>query len=135
MLNNWMDSRASIAITNHGLIVTVRPLPVLAPRKGLRSAVGIFRTRLTRRIATLPRRIIRSHGKLLSTTRRQQTPAQGRPEVALSRDGGTVTVPVVINGPLRLGCIVDSGASNVVLPADVVMTLLKDRNAPQQRLS
>jgi aspartyl protease family protein len=55
----------------------------------------------------------------------KQPPAQGRTEVALSRDGGTVTVPVVINGALRLGCIVDSGASNVVLPADVVMTLLR----------
>ena len=55
----------------------------------------------------------------------KQPPAQGRPEVALSRDGGTVTVPVVINDALRLGCIVDSGASNVVLRADVVMTLLR----------
>jgi predicted aspartyl protease len=51
--------------------------------------------------------------------------AQSRTEVALSRNGGTAIVPVTINGTLRLGFIVDSGASSVVIPNDVVMTLVR----------
>jgi aspartyl protease family protein len=55
----------------------------------------------------------------------QPPAAPGVTEVALSRGGGTVRVPVIINDTLRLGCVIDSGASDVVLPADVVMTLLR----------
>jgi gag-polyprotein putative aspartyl protease len=51
--------------------------------------------------------------------------AQGRTEVPISRGAGTATVPVTINGTLRLGFIIDSGASDVVIPADVVTTLLR----------
>jgi hypothetical protein len=49
-----------------------------------------------------------------------------RVEVALSSNGGGVlTVPAVVNGALMLGFVVDSGASEVVIPADVMMTLLR----------
>jgi|GEM_PF-5668619 clan AA aspartic protease (TIGR02281 family) len=49
-----------------------------------------------------------------------------RVEVALSSSGGGVlTVPAVVNGMLRLGFVVDSGAAEVVIPADVMMTLLR----------
>ena len=40
-------------------------------------------------------------------------------------DGGTVVVPVVINDTITLDFIVDSGASDVSVPADVVSTLLR----------
>ena len=50
---------------------------------------------------------------------------QGRTEVALSRSGGTLTVPVAINGMPPMGFVVDSGATDVVIPADVVLTLLR----------
>jgi hypothetical protein len=49
----------------------------------------------------------------------------GRTEVALTPSGGTLTVPVVINGALQLGFVIDSGASDVVIPVDVVTTLLR----------
>ena len=39
--------------------------------------------------------------------------------------GGTFAVPVTINNQLTLKFIVDSGASDVSIPADVVMTLLR----------
>lgn len=39
--------------------------------------------------------------------------------------GGTYTVPVAINGALTLRFVVDSGASDVVIPADVVLTLAR----------
>jgi hypothetical protein len=43
--------------------------------------------------------------------------------VRLIREAGTFKVPVRINGVLELHFTVDSGASDVTIPADVVMTL------------
>jgi gag-polyprotein putative aspartyl protease len=40
-------------------------------------------------------------------------------------DGGTFKVPVTINGQLTLNFTVDSGASDVSVPADVFMTLVR----------
>jgi uncharacterized protein len=40
-------------------------------------------------------------------------------------DGGTFKVPVTVNGQLTLNFTVDSGASDVSIPADVVMTLVR----------
>jgi len=40
-------------------------------------------------------------------------------------DGGTFKVPVTINGQLTLKFVVDSGAADVSIPADVVLTLLR----------
>ena len=40
-------------------------------------------------------------------------------------DGGTFKVPVTINGQLTLKFVVDSGAADVSVPADVVVTLLR----------
>jgi predicted aspartyl protease len=45
--------------------------------------------------------------------------------VALQNDGGTYVVPVVINNVITLKFVVDSGASHVSIPADVVSTLLR----------
>jgi predicted aspartyl protease len=46
-------------------------------------------------------------------------------EVRLERDGGTYRVPVIINGAITLKFILDSGASDVLIPADVFLTLLR----------
>ena len=45
--------------------------------------------------------------------------------VALQSDGGTYVVPVVVNNVITLKFVVDSGASHVSIPADVVSTLLR----------
>jgi peptidoglycan hydrolase-like protein with peptidoglycan-binding domain len=47
--------------------------------------------------------------------------------VRLEKDGGVYTVPVVINGALALNFVIDSGASDVVIPADVFLTLTRTR--------
>ena len=39
--------------------------------------------------------------------------------------GGTYVVPVTINAAITLGFVVDSGASDVSVPADVVLTLMR----------
>jgi predicted aspartyl protease len=49
----------------------------------------------------------------------------GSISVPLKYDGGTYTVPVLINNAITLDFTVDSGASDVSIPADVVMTLIR----------
>ena len=46
-------------------------------------------------------------------------------EVRLTKEGGTFKVPVLINGVIPLHFTVDSGATDVTIPADVVMTLTR----------
>ena len=48
-----------------------------------------------------------------------------RTTVQLKNDGGIFVVPVEINGAITLDFVVDSGASDVSLPADVVSTLIR----------
>lgn len=45
--------------------------------------------------------------------------------VPLLEQNGTFAVPVSINGQITLNFVVDSGASDVSVPADVVMTLIR----------
>ena len=46
-------------------------------------------------------------------------------EVRLEKQGGTYTVPVVINNAIRLNFILDSGASDVLIAGDVFLTLVR----------
>jgi TPR repeat protein/predicted aspartyl protease len=55
--------------------------------------------------------------------RTRQNPAQIA--VPLQLEGGTFTVPVSINDKLTLNFVLDSGASDVSIPADVVLTLMR----------
>jgi predicted aspartyl protease len=45
--------------------------------------------------------------------------------IPMISDGGTFRVPVTINGQLTLNFVIDSGAADVSVPTDVVMTLLR----------
>jgi clan AA aspartic protease (TIGR02281 family) len=45
--------------------------------------------------------------------------------VPLKMDGGTFVVPVQINGTMTLDFVIDSGATDVSVPADVVSTLMR----------
>jgi clan AA aspartic protease (TIGR02281 family) len=45
--------------------------------------------------------------------------------VRMQKAGGTYAVPVLINNSISLNFIVDSGASDVSIPADVAMTLIR----------
>jgi predicted aspartyl protease len=49
----------------------------------------------------------------------------GESAVPMVRDGGTFKVPVTINGQLTLQFVVDSGATDVSIPTDVVSTLFR----------
>jgi clan AA aspartic protease (TIGR02281 family) len=49
-------------------------------------------------------------------------PAQ---EVALEDDGGTYRIPVLINGAMNVKFTIDSGASDVSIPADIVAKLVQ----------
>ena len=61
-----------------------------------------------------------------------QPPASGRKSgpkhassVRLKMEGGTYVVPVLINNAITLSFVIDSGASDVSIPADVVLTLIR----------
>ena len=52
-------------------------------------------------------------------------PLASATEVPLVKTGGVYAVPVQINGAITLNFIVDSGAAEANIPADVVMTLIR----------
>jgi uncharacterized protein len=75
-----------------------------------------------------------SEGETLTTTpsvpptyASQEPPKGGVGEtvVSMNSDGGTFAVPVTINNQLTLKFIIDSGAADVSIPADVVLTLVR----------
>jgi predicted aspartyl protease len=43
----------------------------------------------------------------------------------LVAEGGTFRIPVTINDTITLNFMVDSGASDVLIPADVILTLVR----------
>jgi hypothetical protein len=61
---------------------------------------------------------------LLSGNARSQS-GPATTTVRMQEQGGTYVVPVVINNAIKLDFIVDSGAADVSIPADVVLTLLR----------
>lgn len=46
-------------------------------------------------------------------------------EVSFRQRGGTFVVPVIVNNAIRLNFTLDTGAADVSIPADVVMTLMR----------
>jgi hypothetical protein len=46
-------------------------------------------------------------------------------DVPLQAEGGTLVVPVLINNAITLKFVVDTGAADVSIPADVVLTLIR----------
>ena len=55
----------------------------------------------------------------------QPTPVTEREEIPLESKGGVYALPVRINGVLTLHFILDTGAAEVNIPADVALTLLR----------
>jgi clan AA aspartic protease (TIGR02281 family) len=53
------------------------------------------------------------------------SPDGSKPGIPIEIEGGTFTVPVTINGQITLPSTIDTGASDVVIPADVVSTLYR----------
>jgi gag-polyprotein putative aspartyl protease len=52
-------------------------------------------------------------------------PLQGPEEVHIERHGDTYRVPVRINDTITLPFLLDTGASDLVIPADVALTLIR----------
>lgn len=51
--------------------------------------------------------------------------------VRMEKEGGVFVVPVLFNGAITLGAIVDSGASDVSIPKDVALTLIRTRTVSE----
>ena len=66
-----------------------------------------------------------SSASSLPTQRESNQTSPFATSVPMNNDGGVYVVPVVVNGAITLDFVVDSGASDVSIPADVVMTLMR----------
>lgn len=60
-----------------------------------------------------------------AVTRKTVAGAIGRASIPLTRESGIYKVPVTINGIIPVAFILDSGASDVVIPADIVAIMMK----------
>jgi clan AA aspartic protease (TIGR02281 family) len=52
--------------------------------------------------------------------------------VAMEKEGGVYVVPVRFNGAITLNAIIDSGAADVSIPADIVSTLIRTKTVSEQ---
>jgi hypothetical protein len=52
--------------------------------------------------------------------------------IRMEEDGGVYVVPVRFNDTITLNAIVDSGAADVSIPADIVLTLMRTKTISQQ---
>jgi clan AA aspartic protease (TIGR02281 family) len=52
-------------------------------------------------------------------------PTVASERISLKPSGGVYTVPVQINGALTIDFLLDTGASDVIIPADVALTLMR----------
>jgi predicted aspartyl protease len=55
--------------------------------------------------------------------------------IPLGRKGGVFTVPAVINDAVKLDFVLDSGAADVIIPEDVVLTLIRSGTVARQDLT
>ena len=55
--------------------------------------------------------------------------------VPMRMEGGIYVVPVLINNAITLDFVIDSGASDVSVPADVVSTLIRTKTIERSDLS
>ena len=62
---------------------------------------------------------------------RQPGPRAVETRIPLENLGGTLVAPVVINNAIKLNFLVDSGASDVSIPADVFSTLVRTNTLTQ----
>jgi predicted aspartyl protease len=64
-------------------------------------------------------------GSIIPRPVESATVTEGAAMVPMLKEGGTYEVPVLINNAITLNFIVDSGSSDVSIPADVVLTLIR----------
>ena len=74
--------------------------------------------------------LARLSSRLSARNAREQAPETSAPsrdlrEVPLQKAGGVLVVPVTLNGEITFGFTIDSGAADVSVPADVVLTLMR----------
>jgi len=62
---------------------------------------------------------------VVETSSAPATPQNGTLAIPLRKQGGIFVVPVSINNAITLQFAIDSGASDVSIPADVVLTLMR----------
>jgi hypothetical protein len=69
---------------------------------------------------------------LLPTVVVGQSRLANQDAIRMEKDGGVYVVPVRINETITLNAIVDSGAADVSIPADIVLTLMRTKTVSRQ---
>jgi len=69
-----------------------------------------------------------------TTPTRTYGSAQGQTRVRLELDGGTFMIPMYINEHLRIKGILDTGASDISIPLDVMQTLIRTETIKKEDL-
>jgi clan AA aspartic protease (TIGR02281 family) len=72
-----------------------------------------------------------SHTSVKPLVKDQVIAHVGENRIPLATMGGTLVAPVVINNAIKLNFLVDSGASDVSIPADVFSTLVRTNTVSQ----
>jgi predicted aspartyl protease len=88
---------------------------------GLLAAAACSPPTHTAASSATPQPVVASASPVSATT----VAALQRGEVALENVGGTYVIPVLINNTITLKFAIDSGASDVSIPADVASTLVR----------
>lgn len=70
----------------------------------------------------------------ISSPSSEQPGTDGKNEIKLEDHGGTYTLPVHINGAITIDFVLDSGASDVLIPADVFTTLVRTGTVSEKDL-
>ena len=104
-----------------------------APHTGNRGPDSLLDRHALRIASRHPRTLVLSvtHARQATSSHGASAPVSKRSTgaaailVPLQKDGGTYVVPVLINGVFTLPFVVDSGAADVSIPADVVLTLFR----------
>jgi predicted aspartyl protease len=109
----------------HGLQTFLRPHKQVDGDARVCGATGrVLHLSIIRRVQTVQPNV-NPAGPPISVPPARATSGSGATIVEMISDGGAFRVPVTINGVLTLKFIVDSGASDVLIPADVVLTLVR----------
>jgi gag-polyprotein putative aspartyl protease len=60
------------------------------------------------------------------------TTVAGQETVRMEKSGGVYVVPVRFNNTITLNAVVDSGASDVSIPADIILTLIRSKTVTDE---
>jgi predicted aspartyl protease len=123
-----------IALEQASLAQSYQPTPIQRQCSEEATALGLhglerknFRTQCKQNAARPPDSV-----HTAPSNQTVATPLAAQQEIKMEESGGVYVVPVRFNDTITLDAIVDSGASDVNIPADIVLTLMRTKTVTDQ---